>query len=88
MDGIDTLHIGSTDLGTEMGIPGEYQHPRVRAAKAHGKAMGAGGVREDLEFQTWLPQRGVRWLTGRSDTGDILRAGRRGTRQLRALPMG
>jgi len=96
VEGIDTLHIGATDLSTEMGIPGDYQHPRMRAAfetvaraaKAHGKSMGVGGVREDLPFQTWLLQLGVRYLTGGSDIGYILSAGRRDVRQLRDLKLG
>jgi 2-keto-3-deoxy-L-rhamnonate aldolase RhmA len=96
VDGIDTLHIGSTDLSTEMGIAGDYQHPRMRAAfeavakaaKAHGKSMGVGGVREDLAFQTWLLQLGVRYLTGGSDVGYILSAGRRDVRQLREVKLG
>jgi 2-keto-3-deoxy-L-rhamnonate aldolase RhmA len=95
-EGIDTLHIGSTDLSTEMGIAGDYQHPRMReayekvaaAAKAHGKSMGVGGVREDLEFQTWLLQLGVRYLTGGSDTGYVLSAGRADVKRLRALGIG
>ncbi|MBV9251532.1 MAG: aldolase, partial [Acetobacteraceae bacterium] len=95
MHGIDALHIGSTDLSTEMGIAGEYQHPRMReayetvarAAKAHGKSMGVGGVRENLEFQTWLLQLGVRYLTGGSDVGYILSAGRRDVRQLRQVKL-
>src|SRR5271168_4306375 len=70
VEGIDVLHIGSTDLSTEMGIPGDYQHQRMRqafetvasAAKAHGKAMGVGGVRQDVQFQTWLLELGVRYL--------------------------
>ncbi|HET6239075.1 MAG TPA: aldolase/citrate lyase family protein [Acetobacteraceae bacterium] len=95
VDGIDVVHIGSTDLSTEMGIPGEYQHERMRAAfeataaaaKKHGKAMGVGGVREDLAFQTWLIQLGVRYLTGGSDVGYILSAGRTDVRQQRAIPL-
>ncbi len=96
VDGIDTLHIGSTDLSTEMGIPGDYKHPRMRAAfeavaqaaRANGKSMGVGGVREDLEFQSWLLQLGVRYLTGGSDVGYILSAGRRDVRQLRDVALG
>jgi 2-keto-3-deoxy-L-rhamnonate aldolase RhmA len=84
VDGIDTLHIGSSDLSTEMGIPGQYAHARMRdayeatarAARAHGKSMGIGGVREDLEFLTWLLQLGMRYLTSGSDVGYILSAGR------------
>src|SRR6202163_2847239 len=32
VDGIHVLHIGASDLSTEMGIPGQYQHERMRAA--------------------------------------------------------
>jgi 2-keto-3-deoxy-L-rhamnonate aldolase RhmA len=95
VDGIDVVHIGSTDLSTEMGIPGDYKHERMRAAfeataaaaKRHGKAMGVGGVREDLPFQTWLAQLGVRYLTSGSDVGYILSAGRADVRQQRAIPL-
>ena len=74
-----------------MGIAGEYQHPRMReayettarAARAHGKWMGVGGVREDLEFQRWLIQLGMRYLTGGSDVGYILSAGRADVRLIR-----
>jgi 2-keto-3-deoxy-L-rhamnonate aldolase RhmA len=60
LDGIDVLHIGASDLSTEMGIPGQYTHERMRAAfetvaraaKGHGKAMGVGGVRQDFEFSS------------------------------------
>ena len=87
------LHIGSSDLSTEMGIPGQYKHARMRdayeatsrAARAHGKSMGAGGVREDLEFQTWLLQLGMRYLTGGSDVGYIPCAGRADAKRLREV---
>ena len=93
IDGIDMLHIGSSDLSTEMGIPGQYKHARMRqayeatarAARAHGKSMGVGGVREDLEFQTWLLQLGMRYLTGGSDVGYILSAGRADVKKLREV---
>ena len=95
VDGIDAIHIGSTDLSTEMGLPGEYRHERMRAAyeavaaaaKKHGKAMGVGGVREDIPFQTWLIQLGVRYLTSGSDVGYILSAGRADVRAQRAIPL-
>ncbi|HVB68399.1 MAG TPA: aldolase/citrate lyase family protein [Acetobacteraceae bacterium] len=94
--GIDMLHIGSTDLSTEMGIPGEYKHDRMRAAyeataraaQAHGKSFGVGGVREDTEFQAWLLRLGVRYLTGGSDVGYILSAGRRDVAAMRGIVLG
>jgi hypothetical protein len=81
---------------TEMGIPGRYQHARMRAAfettaraaRSHGKSFGVGGVREDLEFQTWLLQIGMRYLTGGSDVGYILSAGRADVKRIRAVPLG
>ena len=93
VEGIDMLHIRSSDLSTEMGIPGLYKHTRMRqayeatarAARAHGKSMGVGGVREDFEFQIWLMQLGMRYLTGGSDVGYILSAGRADVRRLREV---
>jgi 2-keto-3-deoxy-L-rhamnonate aldolase RhmA len=95
VEGIDTIHIGSSDLSAEMGVPGDYKHDRMKAAyqtvaaaaKKHGKSMGVGGVREDFAFQSWLLNLGVRYLTGGSDTGYILSAGRADVRQLRALKL-
>jgi 2-keto-3-deoxy-L-rhamnonate aldolase RhmA len=93
VDGIDVLHIGASDLSTEMGIPGQYTHDRMKAAfekvsaaaRGHGKAMGVGGVRQDFEFQSWLIKLGMRYLTGGSDIAYILSAGRADVKQLREL---
>src|SRR5271165_4332927 len=51
------------------------------------KAMGVGGVRQDFEFQSWLLRLGVRYLTGGSDVGYILSAGRADVKQLRELKL-
>jgi 2-keto-3-deoxy-L-rhamnonate aldolase RhmA len=93
VDGIDTLHIGASDLSTEMGLPGQYTHERMkaafekvaRAARSHGKSFGVGGVRQDFQFQSWLVSIGMRYLTGGSDVGYILSAGRADVKQLREL---
>ncbi|HVZ07756.1 HpcH/HpaI aldolase family protein [Rhodopila sp.] len=93
VEGIDTLHIGSTDLSTEMGIPGDYKHERMRtafetvaaAARKHGKSMGVGGVREDVTFQSWLLRLGVRYLTSGSDTLYILSGGRADVKKIRQV---
>jgi 2-keto-3-deoxy-L-rhamnonate aldolase RhmA len=92
---IDVLHIGSSDLSTEMGIAGQYKHARMReaheatakTARAHGKSTGVGGVREDFEFQTWLMQLGMRYLTGGSDVGYVLNAGRADVKRLREVQL-
>jgi len=86
------LHIGSTDLG----IPGDYKHERMReafetvarAVKTHRKSMGVGGVRHDVEFQAWLLRLGVRYLTSGSDTLYILSGGRADVKQIRQVAAG
>ena len=97
VEGVDAVHIGSTDLSTEMGIAGNYRHERMRAAyeaaaraaRAHGKAMGVGGVRDDLEFLTWLVSLGVRYLSGASDIGYVLAGGRADVAAMRQIdPVG
>jgi len=48
VEGVDALFVGPLDLSTNMGIPGEFEHPRMlearrqvaRAAKDHNKAAG------------------------------------------------
>src|SRR5919197_3575386 len=53
LPGIDVLLIGSGDLTTDYGIPGQVDHPRLReayervakACQACGKVLGVGGIR-------------------------------------------
>jgi 2-keto-3-deoxy-L-rhamnonate aldolase RhmA len=48
VDGVDALFVGPLDLSTNMGIPGQFEHPRMlearrsvaKAARNHGKAAG------------------------------------------------
>ena len=52
VEGVDMALFGTNDLTADMGIPGEYENPRVRdayaraiaAAKKHGKHVGVGGL--------------------------------------------
>jgi 4-hydroxy-2-oxoheptanedioate aldolase len=65
----------------------EAYETTARAARSHGKWMGVGGAREDLEFQAWLVQLGMRHLTVGSDVGYIRSAGRADVRRIRELPL-
>jgi 2-keto-3-deoxy-L-rhamnonate aldolase RhmA len=92
VDGIDGIHVGSLDLSTEMGLPGDYRHPRMRAAfekiaaacKANGKAMGVGGARGDRQLQDELIGLGARYLTTGSDVSYLMAAARAEVAELRA----
>ncbi|MDH3239545.1 MAG: aldolase/citrate lyase family protein [Alphaproteobacteria bacterium] len=74
VDGIDMLLIGTNDLCAEMGIPGQLDHDDVRAAyqamadacKAHGKAIGIGGIKEGPMLDA-IYAMGGRFIMGRVD---------------------
>jgi 2-keto-3-deoxy-L-rhamnonate aldolase RhmA len=56
----------------------------AKACKAHGKAMGVGGARADLELQKELVALGVRYLTAGSDVSYLMSAARSELAALRA----
>lgn len=80
--GVDGLLIGSNDLCTDLGIPGQYDNTLyqeavtevVLAAKAAGKPVGIGGIggRQDL-LEKWFAM-GASWSLSAAD-GSILQAG-------------
>ncbi|NKC29507.1 HpcH/HpaI aldolase family protein [Falsiroseomonas selenitidurans] len=84
VEGVDVLLIGSNDLCTEMGIPGELRNPRLReayvtvaeACRAQGKVLGVGGIRGDAELQKDLIGLGARFLIAGNDVGYLMAAAR------------
>lgn len=91
--GIDVLLIGSNDLCTALGIPGELRHPRLReayaaaaaACTAHGKVLGIGGIRGDTELQSELLAMGARFLIAGTDVGYLAQAAKKDVDALRAV---
>jgi 2-keto-3-deoxy-L-rhamnonate aldolase RhmA len=89
--GIDVLLIGSNDLCTAMGIPGELKHPSLRAAyevtakacQAHGKHLGVGGIRADVEHVAELVGLGARFVIAASDVQYLMMAARHEVAALR-----
>lgn len=94
--GIDVLLIGSNDLCTELGIPGQLRHPSLRdafektaaACKAHGKVLGVGGIRGDLELQSDLVKMGARFIIAGSDVTYLMAAARKDAETLRGIKVG
>ena len=82
--GIDVLLIGSNDLCTALGIPGELKHPKLRAAyeatakacKAHSKHLGVGGIRGDVAHIAELVALGARFVIAASDVQYLMAAAR------------
>ena len=80
--GIDVLLIGSNDLCTAMGIPGELKNPKLRAAyeatakacKTHGKLLGVGGIRGDVGHVAELVKLGARFVIAGSDVQYLIKS--------------
>lgn len=91
--GVDMLLIGSNDLCTELGIPGQLRHPKLReayeaaakACKKHGKTLGVGGIRGELELQHDLVKLGARFIISGNDTAYLAAAARKDVEALRGL---
>lgn len=91
--GIDLLLIGSNDLCTELGIPGQLRHPLLvaayesaaKACSAHGKTLGVGGIRSDPELQRRLLKLGARFIIAGSDVSYLMNAARNDIQSLQDL---
>lgn len=91
--GVDMLLIGSNDLCSEMGIPGQLRDPRLRdafrsvseACRRHGKFLGIGGVRGDAELQKELLGMGARFLIAGSDVTYLMAAARQDAALMRSI---
>jgi len=74
-EGVDMLLVGSNDLCAEMGITGQYDHPRLRdafartieAARNVGKHVGVGGVAARDDLMTQFVQMGARYVSTGTD---------------------
>ena len=90
VDGIDVIHVGSSDLLTSIGKPGTYGSPEHIAAvdrviavtKAHGKIPGVGGDR-NVDRQAEFIRKGARFLTTNSDISFLMAEASRVTGELR-----
>ena len=82
VDGVDLALIGLNDLLADWGIPGEYDHPRVREAYAraiaacrrHGKHCGVGGLATRPDLVAELVRMGARYVSTGTDLAFLLGA--------------
>jgi 4-hydroxy-2-oxoheptanedioate aldolase len=81
-EGVDMLLIGSNDLCAEMGIPGQYDNPRLKeafartiaAAQKVGKHVGIGGVASRDDLMTQFVQMGARYVSTGTDLAFLIAA--------------
>lgn len=82
VEGVDSLLIGTNDLTAEMGIPGDYENPRlteayertIAACRKHGKWVGCGGLHARLDLVEKFCAMGADWVMAATD-GPLLLSG-------------
>ena len=91
VEGVDVLLIGTNDLSTEMGLPGQFGHERIVAAyetviaacRKHGKWAGMGGAYAEEHLRRYIG-RGVRMVLAGSDLTLMMQAGAQMTSLVRS----
>ena len=82
VDGVDMVLLGLNDLLADWGIPGEYDHPRVREAYAktiaacrkRGKHCGVGGLATRPDLVAEFVKMGARYVSTGTDLAFLLSA--------------
>ena len=82
VDGVDMLLIGTNDLCGEFGIPGQYEHEKVRAAyqrciaaaNSVGQHVGVGGLARRPKLVEDVVRMGARCVSTGADLGFLLEA--------------
>ena len=92
--GVDVLHIGSSDLSSDLGVPGETTHPKVKAAferivaacRKHGKIPGIGGLAgSDTKNYDYAIKLGARFMSAGNEWALMMAAGKERVKSIRSL---
>ncbi len=92
--GVDVLHIGSSDLSSDMGIAGELTHPKIQAAfervvaacHKHGKIPGIGGLAgADTKNYEYAIKLGARFMSAGNEWAMMIAAGKERVKSIRGL---
>jgi 4-hydroxy-2-oxoheptanedioate aldolase len=93
VDGIDMMMVGTNDLTAEMGIAGDFDHPRVRdafartidACRRHGKHVGVGGLASRPDLVAQFVKLGARYVSTGTDLNFLLAAATQKAQQVTDL---
>ncbi len=91
--GVDILLIGSNDLSSDLGIPDDLGHPRVReaiektvaACRRHGKHAGIGGLGSRPDLVSEAVAKGVRYVSIGADLTFLMSSAIEAARFVREL---
>ena len=95
VEGVDMVLIGTNDLLADMGIPGQYEHERVRdayartlaACRKHGKHVGVGGLSTRPKLAAEFVKMGARYVSAGTDLAFLLAAATEKARQVHDITL-
>ena len=93
VEGVEMVLFGTNDMTADMGIPGDYEHPRVRdaytraiaAAKKHGKHVGVGGLASRPKLIAEFVKMGARYVSTGTDLAFLLSAATVRAKQIKEI---
>lgn len=93
VDGVDMLFIGTNDLCSSFGIPGQLDHKLIRnayvrsmeACRKHGKHLGVGGLSAHPGLAAEFIELGARYVSTGTDLSFLLSAATIRAKQMRDL---
>jgi 2-keto-3-deoxy-L-rhamnonate aldolase RhmA len=91
VEGVDLLLIGTNDLCSSLGIPGQFEHDKVRdsyskamgACRKHGKHLGVGGLSAHPSLARDFVKLGARYVSTGTDLSFLLGAATAKAKQVR-----
>ena len=92
VEGVDVILIGTNDLCMEMGIPGDYNNPKVKeayskvieACKKYGKTPGMGGVYNEELMSEYIGM-GMKFILSGSDLSFMMQSASQRSNKLRSF---
>jgi 4-hydroxy-2-oxoheptanedioate aldolase len=95
IDGIDMVMIGSNDLLADLGLAGQYDHPRlaqayervIAACRRRGKHVGVGGLATRPDLVAKFVQLGARYVSTGTDLAFLAAECARRARQVKELKL-
>jgi len=95
VDGVDLVLIGTNDLMVDLGIPGQYDHPKVRdayertiaACRKRGKHVGVGGLGSRPDLMAQFVKMGARYVSTGTDLAFLMAACTQRAKQVRDIQL-
>jgi len=92
VEGVDVILIGTNDFCMEMGIPGDYNNPKVKeayskvieACKKYGKTPGMGGVYNEELMSEYIGM-GMKFILSGSDLSFMMQSASQRSNKLRSF---